>query len=184
MIISRIQSVTFTVLLLLSQPASFGQKTYDPNLNHFYMGRQQITITDETPLVHDKTTGTAGGASSNGALPGRPVPLPSAGFQSYTPETSLPNTKSLPKVINGVPPKTPPPQTSGSKAKQGKLQSRKVIAGPATTGSPKGVSAYKPYATYSTPSATTSSAQGSANQQSSSNVRGNLLHWARGNRGH
>ncbi len=148
------------------------------------MGRQQITITDDTPLINDKTGG-APGATQNGALPGRPVPLPSAGWQSYSPETPLPNTKSLPKVINGVPPKAPPPsQAAGRKGKAGQLGATKTKAkAPPYNGAPNGVSAYKPYATYSNPGAAAQSASGSAGKQSSSNVRGNLLHWARGNRG-
>jgi hypothetical protein len=186
--LSKTKLFACAFLMLSCQSASFGQKTYDPNLNHFFMGRQQITITDDTPLVNDKTTSAAPGGKPNGALPGRPAPLPSAGWQSYSPASPTVDSKALPKVRNGVPEKAPPPKpssTSGNKGRAGKLAVNKGKSKPSTnSGAPSGVSAYKPYATYSTPASPTApSAAGTANKQTSSNVRGNLLHWARGNRG-
>ena len=173
------QLITVTLLMLSSQCASFGQRSTDPNLGHYYMGRQQITITDETPMVIDKTTGgAAGGGGAAGSLPGRPTALPRATFQSYSPEAPLTTGRNLPKLVNGVPPKAPPPQAAGRKAKPGKLAAGKSTPKPSVN-TPTGASAYKPYQTYGAPSSTASSA-GSASTQS--NVRGNLLHWARGNR--
>jgi hypothetical protein len=177
----KTQLLAATFLLLSSQCESFGQRTFDPNLNHYYMGRQQITITDEAPMVNDKTGGAAGGGGggANGGLPGRPTALPRSGFQSYSPEAAPANTRSLPKLVNGVPPKSPPPQAAGHKGKAGKLASNKSNVRPQSPSTPTGASAYKPYATYGTPSAPASAAGSSSSQ---SNVKGNLLHWARGNR--
>src|ERR1700683_4813520 len=82
------------------QLPALGQRNYDPNLGHFYMGRQQITIEDESPIVNDKT-GTAPGGG-NGALLNRPTPLPKAGWQPYAPVETPGLNPNLPKVPGPV----------------------------------------------------------------------------------
>ena len=77
------------------------QQNYDPNLGHFYMGRQQITIENNTPIINDRTGGTTGGGG-NGGLLSRPVPLPQAGWQPYAPIETPGINPNLPKVPGPV----------------------------------------------------------------------------------
>lgn len=46
-------------------PAS-AQPTSDPNLRNFYMGRQQVTITDDSPIVNDQRTNPAAAGGGGG----------------------------------------------------------------------------------------------------------------------
>lgn len=87
-------------LVLAGQGAAFAQNSYDPNLGHFYMGRQQITIEDNSPIIRDKTGATVNGA--NGALLNRPAPLPKAGWQGYAPIDNTNTNPNLPKVPGPV----------------------------------------------------------------------------------
>lgn len=165
-----------------------GYATSNPNMNHFYMARQQITITDDAPVVDDRRTGGAPGAAGGaGAMPNRPVALPRAGWVPYS--SSIPGlSTSLPKVNNGVPPKMPPPAPvqSGMKGKTGKLGASKSKPVAKTPQAPT-VSTYTPYKGYGAPAQMTKKpapalpapGYGSSAQQTQTNVRGNVLHWAR-----
>jgi hypothetical protein len=116
----------------------------------------------------------------NGSLPNRPLPLPKAGWQTYTPLEQPGLSTGLPKVNNGVPTKDIQKGPAGKKGKAGPLTAAnkpKSKAKPAPTATGP-ASAYKPYATY--PQTGPASPQmGMSNQQSTSNVRGSVLHWAR-----
>src|SRR5277367_4322235 len=83
---------------LCCQLACNAQRSGDPNLGHFYMGRQQVQIIDDSPMISPGSIGTAGSGKMNGALPNRPMALPKAGWQTYTPMESPGSTTSLPKV--------------------------------------------------------------------------------------
>ncbi|RTL35989.1 MAG: hypothetical protein EKK48_26890 [Candidatus Melainabacteria bacterium] len=158
---------------------ALAQRQSDPNIGHFYMARQQITITDEAPMVNDQRTNPAAAQAGMGGMPGGPMPLPRAGWQPYS--QSIPSLRtSLPKTNNGVPEKAPPPPPMGMRGRAGGL-----INGPKTAAKPKSsqppapsapvVKAYSPYKQYAPDSA----AAGSAAMQSNSAVRGSVLHWAR-----
>ncbi len=168
-----------SVAVLAVGPA-LAQRQSDPNIGHFYMARQQITITDEAPSVNDQRTNPAAAAAgASGGLPGRPMGLPRAGWQPYS--QSIPSLRtSLPKTNNGVPEKAPPPPPMGMQGRTGRL-----LNGPKTASRPKSstpsapsvpvVKAYTPYKQYEPDSA----AAGSAALNANSNVRGSVLHWAR-----
>jgi hypothetical protein len=178
------RTVAFAALacVAVASPDARAQKDGDPNLGHFYMGRQQITITDDAPMVNDKRSNGAAPGAMQGAMPARRAPLPAAGWQSFAPAATNPNlSTSLPKVVNGVPPKEvakPLAKMNGTKGKAGALGAAKPKpAGPFVD--PKAVQAYKPYASSAGP-LLPAGAGGDVNQQSKSNVQGNVLHWARG----
>ncbi len=162
---------------------AFAQRQGDPNMGHFYMARQQITITDEAPMVNDQRTNPAAAqASGSGGMPGGPMALPRAGWQPYS--QSIPSLRtSLPKTNNGVPEKAPPPPPVGMRGRAGGLingartASKPKSSRPTTASAPSApvVKAYSPYKQYEPDSA----AAGSAAMQSNSNVRGSVLHWAR-----
>jgi hypothetical protein len=180
----RIHITTLTILsaAVLQMPAN-AQRNDNPNLGHFYMGRQQITITDDAPMVNDqRTNGSGAPAGANGALGGR-APLPAAGWQSYSPVGSGLST-NLPKVNNGVPKPAPPQANKPPRAMKGNAGALGAGKGkPATPqGDPNAVKTYKPYTRYANPDSAGVSASDIANQQSSSNVKGSVLHWARGRR--
>ncbi|PWU02035.1 MAG: hypothetical protein C5B53_02160 [Candidatus Melainabacteria bacterium] len=180
------------LLLAICLAASLGfplaaqaQRNNNPNLNHFYMGRQQVQIIDESPMIMNQPGGgaAAGGGNMNGSMPNRPLPLPHAGWQSYTQAQPPGFATGLPKVINGVPPKAVPQGPAGNKAKAGALTANKgkPKGKPSqVAGSPTTVSSYKPYATYKPVQQAAPGAVGVNNQQTTTNVRGNILHWARG----
>jgi len=184
----RIYLTTLTIAstALLQTPAN-AQKADDPNMGHFYMGRQQVTITDDAPIVNDQRTNGGGTPQGmNGALPGRPRGLPTAGWQSYSPITPSLST-NLPKVNNGVPKPVAPVAAKtpkGLKGNAGGLGAGAGAAGkgksPTPQGDPNVVKTYKPYTRYQNPDSAGISASDNANQQSTSNVRGSVLHWARG----
>ncbi len=163
-------SISFLAILtsslissLLPLPA-FCQRDYDPNLGHFYMGRQQWTVEDNSPVIIDKT-GTASGAM-NGALQNRPVPLPKAGWQGYAPiDTPATNTGAS-KNFGHSQTSKPRHSQAGNKGKAGNL----------TGNSPSGIQSYKPYATYQNPVANPNAGN---SQQTSQHVKGSLLHWTR-----
>ena len=152
-------------LLLLSClcPAAFGQRDYDPNFNHFYMGRQQWTIEDNSPVIINRA-GTAPGAM-NGALPNRGVPLPKAGWQGYAPIDTPKTSTGNPKSSAGSHSSRTKHTAGGNKGQAGTL-----------TKSPSAIQGYKPYSTYSAPAAEQNAAN---SQQTSQHVKGSLLHWAR-----
>jgi hypothetical protein len=180
----RIYLTTLTVAYtaFLQIPAD-AQKLDDPNIGHFYMGRQQVTITNDAPIVNDQRTNSSGAAPGgmNGALGGR-APLPAAGWQSYSPVSPGLST-NLPKVNNGVP--KPPPPAAAKKPPHGLTGNAGALGAgkgksPTPPGDPNVVKMYKPYTRYQNPDSAGVSASDNANQQSSSNVRGSVLHWARG----
>ncbi|HEY9756566.1 MAG TPA: hypothetical protein V6C97_15470 [Oculatellaceae cyanobacterium] len=159
--------------------AQFGQqgRTTDPNMGHFYMARQQITITDDGPVINNKTTQP--GAPGAGSMPaGIPQGLPAARWTQYSPAAENPNlSTSLPKVSNGVPPKLPPGGPAGKSAKAGKLAVPSAKPTAAVKPAPS-TEAYAPYKKFAPDAAVT----GASNAQSSSAVRGDVLHWARNGR--
>ncbi len=173
--------LTALAIVALATSPALAQRQSDPNIGHFYMARQQITITDEAPSVNDQRSGPASPqAGGMGGMPARPVGLPRAGWQPYS--QSIPSLRtSLPKTNNGVPEKAPPPPPNGMQGRAGRL----LNGGPKTASRPKSstpsapsapvVKAYTPYKQYEPDSA----AAGSAALNANSNVRGSVLHWAR-----
>ncbi len=77
-----------------AQPV-FSQRDYDPNLNHFYMGRQIWTVEDNSPIINNKPSTAPG--TMNGSLPTR-APLPKAGWQGYAPVDNPTPNNNLPKA--------------------------------------------------------------------------------------
>ncbi len=189
--------VLLAVVSVSAVGPAWAQRTNDPNLNHYFMGRQQWEIMDNTPIIKDKT-GAPGAPAASGAMPAGAPPLPKAGWQQYSPppETQPGLSTSLPKVNNGVPTKGPTPGT-GLRGKDGKLivtnKSNKSGKNTGTNAGankaaanklPPGVAAqYEPYKKFAV-EAPTSAAAGA---QSNAQVHGNLvpqahtdvLHWAR-----
>lgn len=179
---TKFSTSLFTALsvAVLAVGPALAQRQSDPNMGHFYMARQQITITDEAPSVNDQRTNPqAAQAGAGGGMPMAPVGLPRAGWQPYS--QSIPSLRtSLPKTNNGVPEKAPPPPPMGMQGRTGRL-----LGGPKTASKPKSstpaapsvpvVKAYSPYKQYEPDSA----AAGSAALNANSNVRGSVLHWAR-----
>jgi hypothetical protein len=144
------------------------------------MARQEIQMIDDSPVVNDQRTQPQPPGQQQGAagMPNRPVPLPRAGWQPYS--SSMPGSmsNSLPKVVNGVPPKAPPPvavkpQMGKAGAYKGKMPAAKP-SGPAVA------KTYAPYKGYggNQPAPVTSSAAGSQTS-ATTNVQGSLLHWSR-----
>lgn len=153
----------------------------DPNLGHFYMGRQEVQIMDDAPYVNDMRTNPAAQQQQRGAAPNRPQPLPRAGFMPYA--SSLQSmSSSLPKVNNGVPqkmPVAPPPGVDPRMAKAGKY--KPATAKPASPG-PRVAKSYAPYKGYGGPSGGGAGGAYSAPQSAhgtSTAVSGSMLHWSR-----
>lgn len=158
--------IALSSLILLSylpQPA-FSQRDYNPNFNHFYMGRQEWTVEDNSPVIINKTGTGSGGM--NGSLPNRPA-LPKAGWQGYAPIDNPPPNSSLPKGPGSSRPKGAAHPKLGYKGHTGNLTGGK---------SSSGINAYKPYATYSSP---TNAPNTGIDPSTSTHVKGDLLHWAR-----
>jgi hypothetical protein len=178
------RAVVLALLLSISCQTAFAQgfvkKNSDlPDASKFYMARQQITITDDSPIINRKDGG--GGKGKNGALPSGPLPLPKSGWQPYS--QTMPGLQtSLPKVNNGVPVKAPPISAKAKKAKGGGLQAVAHKSKPAAPQpNPNAVQAYAPYKGYGAPASGSGSAD-NVERQSNTNVKGSLLHWARGRR--
>jgi hypothetical protein len=149
----------------------------DPNMGHFYMARQQITITDDGPTVNDKRTPPPVPGQQNVSPAGIPQGLPAARWTQFSPAAENPNlSTSLPKVSNGVPPKMPPGGPAGKSAKAGKLAM--PTPRPAAVKPAPSTEAYAPYKKFAPDAAVT----GASNSQSSSAVKGDVLHWARNGR--
>jgi hypothetical protein len=163
--ISLLASFTSSLIIGGLPLPAFCQRDYDPNFSHFYMGRQQWSVEDNSPVIINRT-GTAPGAM-NGALQNRPVPLPKAGWQGYAP-VETPTTKTGAAKTPG--------HSQSSKSRRS-ATGNKGKAGNLTGGrSPSGIQGYKPYATYPAPVA---NPNGADLQQTSTHVKGSLLHWAR-----
>jgi hypothetical protein len=134
------------------------------------MARQQIQIIDDSPIINNQTGDPAAQAGMN-----QRQALPKAGFGTFIPARPT-NMGPLPKVENGVP-RAPLPSAStvsGMKANAGKLKTKSAPKAAAKPAAPK---AYKPYQGYG--GAPTGAAVSSGGSQTTTNVKGNILHWAR-----
>jgi hypothetical protein len=177
-----------TLITVVSFGAAFGaafllpmsanaQRGTDPNMGHFYMARQQVTITDDGPLINNKMQQAAPPGAQGALPPGVQQGLPTARWSQYAPTENAPSlSTSLPKVVNGVPPKMAPGGPAGQRGKAGKL-GLVHPKGPATpvAKAPQGPATYAPYKQFSPEAAIT----GASDAQSSGNVKGDVLHWAR-----
>ena len=134
------------------------------------MGRQQITIENDAPIINNRTGNTNGGG--NGALMNRPIPLPQAGWQPYAPVETPGINPNLPKVPGPIRQSHNVPGRISKKGHPGTLNAG-VHARAAQN---NGVRSYAPYAQYPEPS---SSTQGSEDLEARTRVKGSLLHWAR-----
>ncbi len=173
-LINLIPALSVVVLVPNAGQAQQG-RTNDPNMGHFYMARQQITITDDGPLINNKMTQP--GQPGAGAMPvAIPQGLPAARWTQYSPAENPNLSTSLPKVVNGVPPKMPP-ATNGPTGRSGKAGKLPVAARPAVVKQPAAptTATYAPYKQFSPDAAIT----GASSAQSQSNVKGDVLHWAR-----
>lgn len=164
----------------------------DPNMGHFYMARQQIQITDDSPIINYKGGDPAQQQQQNPAMQQkRPAPLPKAGFNAYTPPPTAGYNPNLPSVENGVPrrelPAAGPALNHGDgvkrspKSKQAKAGSLKPGApgkqATANTGGFNGpTKTYAPYKGYDPNNSPISSSYASSgnNQQVKTKVRGAL----------
>lgn len=153
-----------------------------PKVN-FYMARQQIQIIDDAPSLNDMRTNPAAaqqqGGAGAGASPRLGQGLPRAGFMTNMGAYhGSPAAGALPRVNNGVPkslPHTNNGLNNGLKAASaGKLKTKSHP--PAQPHGPVTAKGYKPYAT--TPMAQSSSGTGSS-LNSSTAVKGSVLHWNR-----
>lgn len=144
-------------------------------MGHFYMARQQITITDDGPVINNKMQQAAPPGAQGALPPGVQQGLPAARWTQYSSTDNPSLSTSLPKVINGVPPKMAPGQ-AGAKGKAGKLAvaQAKRAATPVAK-APQGPATYAPYKQFSPDGAIS----GASAAQSSGNVKGDVLHWAR-----
>ncbi len=155
-----------------------GQRGVDPNMGHFYMARQQITILDDGPVVNNRVSAPAQPgqpAPGNGALPGGPMPLAPARWQQYSPAETPPNlSTSLPRVNNGIPKKIPLPVANHGSPRSLDVGNRaKPVA--AAPPRPTGPATYEPYKKFAVePPASTAAGSSSQGQ-----VYGDVLHWAR-----
>lgn len=162
------------------------QQPSNPNMGHFYMARQQIQITDDSPVINYR--GNGGGGQPGAQAPNRPMPLPRAGFQRFSQQ--LPSySNTLPAVNNGVPKAPPPapaaPQKKGKSGKAGKYKAPAKPSATASTPAPTNrMKTYSPYKGYdpkqSTAAHTPTAGHTSNGGQTKTNVRGSVLHWARG----
>jgi hypothetical protein len=182
-----------------------GYATDNPNMKNFYMARRQITITDEAPAVNDQRTNPQPGAAGAGPgmAPGMGRALPKAGWTPYSQFVPGLST-TLPKTANGVPvPVTQaPPNPTGMRGKAGQLKGSKAASSKPKTASGGGgpsLKTYTPYKGYgapaqmvkgggtpnytaggtSSPGGSSGASYGYSNQQTETNVRGSVLHWAR-----
>lgn len=183
-----------------------GRREDLPDASGFYMSRRQYQIIDDGPVVRNSAgqvvpAGQAGFSSNVGGG----APLQRAGFQSYSSNLPQYNPSLLPKVNNGVPlqPAATPggPNSLTAKAlNMGKKKSTKSkgggsgkSSGSKPAGKPSAsnqVSAYNTYKGYS-PAASANlpleqsnvgiAEGGSAGSgmNSSTNVRGSVLHWSK-----
>ncbi|MBX9942256.1 MAG: hypothetical protein K2Y32_23545 [Candidatus Obscuribacterales bacterium] len=184
-----------------------GRREDLPDASGFYMSRRQYQIIDDGPVVRNSAgqvvPANQAGFGSN--IGGSGAPLQRAGFQSYSSNLPQYNPSLLPKVNNGVPlqPAATPggPNSLTAKAlNMGKKKSTKSKGGGSSKSSgskPAGkpsasnqVSAYNTYKGYS-PAASANlpleqsnvgiAEGGSAGSgmNSSTNVRGSVLHWSK-----
>ncbi|MDX2105909.1 MAG: hypothetical protein SFY67_05855 [Candidatus Melainabacteria bacterium] len=169
----------------------------DPNMGHFYMARQQIQITDDSPVINYKGGDPAQQQQQNPAMQQkRPAPLPKAGFNAYTPPpTASGYNPNLPSVENGVPRRELPSAgpalnhgdgvkrgPKGKQAKAGSLkpgslgaQGKQANASPGGFNGPtKTYAPYKGYDPNNSPISSSYSSSSANNQQVKTKVRGAL----------
>jgi hypothetical protein len=165
-------SFLFITIFCVPLPARC-QKSYDPNLQHFFMGRQQITVEDNSPIINNRT-GDAAGGGGNGALLNRAVPLPKSGWQPYAPVETPGINPNLPKVPGPV----HQSHTAAANTKTGNKGHAGHLAAGAhgKTSSANNIRSYSPYTKYPAPAANT---EAQADLSTSTHVKGSLLHWAR-----
>jgi hypothetical protein len=182
--------VLASILLVSAAGAAWAQgfQRKDSNLpdaSRFYMARQQWQVTTDDPVVSGSPAvqGAPAGASLPGAGPmsnnSRP-PLPRAGWQPYS--QMIPGLQtSLPRTNNGVPPKLPTRSLApaGMQGRGGSLANRAVQ--PVRQSFAPAAPAVRSYAPYKgcAPQQQQQAAMGANNRQSSENVMGSVLHWAR-----
>jgi hypothetical protein len=178
-------SLSMAVFSVLLMPvAANAQRQSDPNIGHFYMARQQVSITDDSPVINNRVNGGAApGAAQmpgNGALPAGPMPLAPARWQSFAPPPTAPSlSTSLPQVNKGLPTKGAMPGT-GNKGNTGRLPGKGGGGG----GKPGAVisqpsapvaAGYTPYKKFAVEAPAATSVGNGANAK----VYGDVLHWAR-----
>lgn len=180
--LSRFSSLNLGLVLVsafLMPLAANAQRSSDPNIGHFYMARQQISITDDSPVINNRTGG--GGAQNMqgaGALPGGPMPLAPARWQSFAPPPTAPNlSTSLPQVNKGLPTKGPMPGT-GNHGNTGRLAKTKSSAPAISKPSGPVTASYTPYKKFAVEAPAATSIGNGANGK----VYGDVLHWARQHR--
>ncbi len=163
-----------TVWLLNARSAlAQGYRSENPNLGHFYMGRQEWQYVDESPVIRGQP-GAPVGQQGAGPAPAGPMPLPKAGFMPYS--STIPSVRdALPKVNNGVPKPMPAAAAgpSGMKGRAGSLKPKQ-----AASAGPQGLKTYTPYKGYGGAPAT-AAAGGGGSASTSTRVSGSVLHWAR-----
>jgi hypothetical protein len=183
LLISGLVTANFLVGFALPALAQ-NARSYDPNLNKFYMARQQWQITDDTPMIRDSTGAPVQAGGAVGGQSRGPTPLPRASFQTYY-QPTMPGMRSgLPKVENGVPKQSLPPVQAKRKDPSANAGGVKYAPKKASVPSaPSGSKTYAPYKGYSGPTAGSSPSSGTGygggSTSTSTQVRG-VLHWARG----
>jgi hypothetical protein len=146
-------------------------KVGDPNLKHFYMGRQEIEVIDNTPIVKYRNgPGSAAGQQGTPGVQG-PQPLPAAGFQQYSSNVKG-GPLNLPKVENGVPHQLPPAPLKGNTAKLKSKTSAQITA-KKTPAAPAAIETYKQSYKTRSPSVTPNNGVSSTQK-----VHGKLLPFA------
>ncbi len=160
----------------MSAWAQGGFHKTDPNMRNFYMARQEWQYVDQSPVITGTPPNPAAQGQGQGALPAAPATLPKAGWTPYS--SSIPSVQNaLPKVNNGVPKPMPATPAGGPSGTKGKAGSLKVQTAAKPTG-PVGLKAYTPYKGYGV-GATAPGTSTGAGVSTSTNVKGNVLQWAR-----
>lgn len=182
--VSRL-SLSLAVFSILLMPlTAHAQRQTDPNIGHFYMARQQVSITDDSPVINNRVNGGAAPGAQmpgNGALPAGPMPLAPARWQSFAPPPTAPSlSTSLPQVNKGLPTKGAMPGT-GNRGNTGRLPGKGGRGGggsnPAATISKPSVpvaAGYTPYKKFAVEAPAATSIGNGANGK----VYGDVLHWA------
>ena len=182
---NRVSSLSLSLAIfsvLLMPIAANAQRTSDPNIGHFYMARQQVSITDDSPVINNRVNGGATPGAQmpgNGALPAGPMPLAPARWQSFAPPPTAPSlSTNLPQVNKGLPTKGAMPGP-GNRGNTGRLPGKaggsgKPAAVTSTPGAPV-AAGYTPYKKFAVEAPAATSIGNGANGK----VYGDVLHWAR-----
>lgn len=164
---------TLSFMLLSAGTQVLAQRSDNPNLRNFYMARQQIQITDDAPAVNDMRTNPAAAQQSAAAAAAAAQPLPRAGFSTNMGAYHS-GPSALPKVNNGVPAKLPTTVDGVNRPGLKASNAGKVKPKAPAPQQPMVAKSYKPYAT--TPAISQGGSSGSL-LNSSTNVKGSVLHW-------